>query len=228
MKNGLRNWRKDIIRIDGTNGVIKLNVSITPPYLLRKFYSNLIWNFPTTQKIIYLTFDDGPIEEVTPFVLDQLKQYNAKATFFCIGENVKRYPEIFQRLKSEGHAVGNHTYHHLNGWKTNDKVYVEDIDRANKLIQSKLFRPPYGRIKKAQISFLANIYSLIMWDVLSYDFDKNTSPEECLNNVTQYAKPGSILVFHDSIKAKKNLFYTLPKTLTHFSEEGFEFRRVEG
>lgn len=206
-----------------------MNYAVTPPFLLRKFYNTLTWNFPTEEKIIYLTFDDGPVPGITPFVLDQLKKFNAKGTFFCTGENVEKHPEIFQEIKKQGHAAGNHTYNHLNGWKTKDHDYVENVERANVIIESKLFRPPYGRIKKSQIKLLTSPtpYSIIMWDVLSNDFDNKVSREQCLKNVTQYAKKGSIVVFHDSEKAKENLFYALPKTLEHFSKLGFEFRKIK-
>lgn len=199
---------------------------VKPPYLIRKFYKELTWNFPTEEKIIYLTFDDGPIPEVTPFVLDQLKQFRAKATFFCIGENVDQNPQIFQRILSEGHVTGNHSFHHLNGWKTDNTLYFESVERTRAIVGSKLFRPPYGKIKKSQIKLLGSRYSIIMWDVLSYDFAKNVSAEKCFSNVKKHAKKGSIVVFHDSVKAKKNLEYALPKTLEHFSKLGFEFKGI--
>ncbi|MFI5220639.1 MAG: polysaccharide deacetylase family protein [Bacteroidia bacterium] len=210
-----------------------MNVSVTPPFLLRKFYRNLIWNFPTEEKVLHLTFDDGPVAEVTPFVLDELKKYNAKATFFCIGENVKAHPAIFERIKAEGHAVGNHTWSHLNGWKTKDATYFEDIEKANQIIRSNFFRPPYGKIKKSQITFLTTPnrildtgYSLIMWDVLSFDFDANTTPGKCFQNVIRNAKPGSIIVFHDSVKAQKNVSVALPETLKYFLNRGFGFKAI--
>ncbi|MEP7171678.1 MAG: polysaccharide deacetylase family protein [Bacteroidota bacterium] len=199
---------------------------VSPPYFIRRFYKKLIWNFPTTEKIIYLTFDDGPIPEVTPFVLDQLKQYNAKATFFCIGENIDKHPEIFKHVKDQGHTTGNHTYHHLNGWDVPDSIYFESVERTRAFVGTKFFRPPYGRIRKSQIAMLEARFSIIMWDVLSYDFDKNVSPEKCFSNVMRHAKGGSIVLFHDSIKAQKNLYYALPKTLEHFSKAGFEFRAI--
>ncbi|MEO5570768.1 MAG: polysaccharide deacetylase family protein, partial [Bacteroidia bacterium] len=170
---------------------------VKPPYLLRNFYRQLIWNFPTEEKILYITFDDGPISEVTPFVLEQLKKYNAKATFFCIGENIEKHPEIFKQIKEQGHTAGNHTYHHLNGWKVNDQLYFESVERARAFVGTKFFRPPYGRIRKSQIALLEARFSIIMWDVLSYDFDKNVSPEKCFLNVKHNAKEGSIVLFHD-------------------------------
>lgn len=199
---------------------------VKPPYLLRNFYRQLIWNFPTEEKILYITFDDGPISEVTPFVLEQLKKYNAKATFFCIGENIEKHPEIFKQIKEQGHTAGNHTYHHLNGWKVNDQLYFESVERARAFVGTKFFRPPYGRIRKSQIALLEARFSIIMWDVLSYDFDKNVSPEKCFLNVKHNAKEGSIVLFHDSLKAQKNLFYALPATLEYFSKEGFQFRAI--
>jgi peptidoglycan/xylan/chitin deacetylase (PgdA/CDA1 family) len=199
---------------------------VKPPSILRNYYKSLVWNFPTTEKIIYLTFDDGPIPEVTPFVLEQLKQYGAKATFFCIGENIDRHPEIFKLINEQGHTTANHTFHHLNGWKTNNQLYFESVERARAFVGTKFFRPPYGRIRKSQIALLGARYSIIMWDVLSYDFDKNVSPEKCFSNVIRNTKEGSIVLFHDSIKAQKNLYYSLPKTLEHFSKKGFEFRAI--
>jgi peptidoglycan-N-acetylglucosamine deacetylase len=199
---------------------------VKPPALVRKFYKKLIWNFPTAEKIIYLTFDDGPIPEVTLFVLDQLKKYDAKATFFCIGENIEKHPGVFKQIKDAGHTTGNHTFHHLNGWEVNDQLYFESVERARAFVGTKFFRPPYGRIRKSQIAMLESRYTIIMWDVLSYDFDKKVSPEKCFLNVKRNAKEGSIVVFHDSIKAQKNLNYALPKTLEYFSKEGFQFRTI--
>ena len=199
---------------------------VSPPSLLRRYYKELTWNFPTSEKIIYLTFDDGPIPEVTPFALDQLKKYNAKATFFCIGENIEKHPEIFQQVKDNGHTTANHTFHHLNGWDVPDQLYFESVERVRAFVGTKFFRPPYGRIRKSQIAMLQPRFSIIMWDVLSYDFDKNISPEKCFSNVMRHAKKGSIVLFHDSIKAQKNLMYALPKTLEHFSNAGFEFRAI--
>lgn len=204
---------------------------VRPNWLMRKMYSSAVWRIPTEEKKIFLTFDDGPIPEITPWVLKILKQFNAKATFFCVGENIEKHPEIFQQIITEGHFIGNHTYNHLNGWKTNTKIYFENISMCNSIIQSRnsqfairnLFRPPYGRMKRSQSSIINKKYSIIMWDVLSGDFDKNTSEAKCLKNVLAKTREGSIVVFHDSIKAKRNLFYSLPKFLEHFSEKGFTF-----
>ncbi len=206
---------------------------VRPTFLMRKIYPSAIWRVPTKKKELFLTFDDGPIPEVTPWVLSQLKKYNAKATFFCIGENINKHPEIFQQLISEGHSIGNHTYNHLNGWRTKTKEYLENVNQCKiipgnfhqplSIIHYPFFRPPYGRMKQSQYSSLKSQYSVIMWDVLSGDFDQTISEEKCLKNVLSKTRAGSIIVFHDSLKAKKNLMYTLPKFLEHFSEKGFEF-----
>ena len=198
---------------------------VKPPYLLRKIFPRLIWRFSVKEKIVFLSFDDGPIPELTPWVLDTLKLYDAKATFFCVGENVLKNREIFNRIVNEGHAVGNHTYNHLNGWKTENKMYFENIEKCGQLTQSKLFRPPYGKIKRSQLysKFLTNHFKVILWDILSYDFDKNITPEKCVSNVLSNVKPGSIIVFHDNVKAEKNLKHTLPRVLEKLSSEGFKF-----
>lgn len=181
---------------------------------------------PTNEKILYLTFDDGPIPEVTEFVLGELKKYSAKATFFCIGENIDKHPEIFRKIAEGGHAAGNHTYHHLNGWKTNDLLYFESTERTRSLVSSRLFRPPYGKIKKSQIKFFGDRYKIIMWDVLTYDYHPKVSAEKCLSNVLRKSRSGSIVVFHDSVKAKQNLYYALPLVLKHFSELGYRFETI--
>lgn len=158
--------------------------------------------------------------------MDLLKSYNAKATFFCIGRNVKDNPEIFQRLIEEGHSIGNHTYNHFNGWQTDNKTYFDNVEECQQLVQSKLFRPPYGRIKRSQISYLKTRYKIIMWDVLSWDFNQGLSAQQCTNYVLKNCKPGSIVVFHDSIKAKERMFPALEATLKAFSEKGFKFTKL--
>jgi|ERR1051326_4020058 peptidoglycan/xylan/chitin deacetylase (PgdA/CDA1 family) len=208
--------------------------SVRPNWLMRRLYSSAVWRVPTDKKKIFLSFDDGPIPEITPWVLNTLKQFNAKATFFCVGENIEKHPEIFRQIISEGHSVGNHTYNHLNGWKTKTKIYLENISKFDLTINLKFqtsnikpfFRPPYGRMKKSQSSIINKKYSIVLWDVLSGDFDKNTSEEKCLKNVLTKTREGSIVVFHDSIKAKRNLFYTLPKFLETFSKKGFIFSQL--
>ena len=204
---------------------------IKTPWWLKKLYGNCIWEMPNTEKIIYLSFDDGPHPVITPFVLDTLAQYNAKATFFCIGKNVVEQSAVYERIVQEGHAVGNHTFNHLNGWHTNDAVYLQDIATAKKHIDAPLFRPPYGRITSFQLKILAtDQYQLtsIMWTVLSGDFDQKMSKEKCLQNVLTKTGKGSIVVFHDSEKAFEKLKYALPKVLEHFSRKGYQFKKVSG
>lgn len=200
---------------------------VKTPSLLKKLYPECIWNMETKENEIYLTFDDGPHPQVTQFVLDELKKYNAKATFFCIGKNVKEHFDIYKQIISEGHRPGNHTFNHLNGWKTTDKKYLDDIKQAADIIDSPFFRPPYGRATKFQMKALQEDkfqLKTIMWDVLSGDFDEKITPENCYLNVVKYAKAGSIIVFHDSLKALPRLQYALPLVLRFFSEKGFVFK----
>ncbi len=199
------------------------------PFLLKKLYPECVWDIKTHEKVLYLTFDDGPHPIATPFVLEQLKNYNAKATFFCIGKNVEEHFDVYKKIIEEGHAVGNHTYDHLNGWKTNDKTYMGNIFKAQKIIDSNLFRPPYGRITKFQLKQLqGEKYNLdpIMWSVLSGDFDEDITREKCYNTVVKTAKKGSIVVFHDSQKAWDKLKYTLPLVLKYFTEKEFKFKSI--
>jgi peptidoglycan/xylan/chitin deacetylase (PgdA/CDA1 family) len=204
---------------------------VKTPWWLKKIYSSYIWSIDTKEKILYLTFDDGPHPTATPFVLDALKEYNAKATFFCIGKNVVAEPAIYRRIIDEGHAVGNHTYNHLSGWKTKDDIYLADIAEAGKYIDSFLFRPPYGRITSFQAdktkSALNNTAAkIIMWDVLSGDFDESLAGEQCLQNIILNARRGSIVVMHDSKKAFSRLEYFLPRTLNFFEKEGYRFEQL--
>jgi peptidoglycan/xylan/chitin deacetylase (PgdA/CDA1 family) len=231
-------------------------------------YPSLLWSLPSKQKTLYLTFDDGPIPEVTPWVLTLLKEYHAKATFFCIGENIVKHPEIFDQVIAEGHHIGNHTFNHLNGWKTPISTYIENVEKAEDIICEKheirnksqrsriknieerkekkdfrsenieyrkkikdenirLFRPPYGKVTPKQIKFLQQQgYKIVMWEVISGDFDAKLSAENCLNNVIKYSKPGSIVVFHDSIKASEKLKEVLPKVLEYYFQRGFEFKAI--
>ncbi len=203
---------------------------VKTPWLLKQFYSDFLWNEDRDKRIIYLTFDDGPIPVVTPFVLKILKQYQAKATFFCIGDNIRKHPDVFEQLKADGHAIGNHTFHHLKGWKTNDDTYIKDMLACQELTQSMLFRPPYGRIKKSQAKALQNLYSdlkIIMWDVLSGDFDMSLEPQNCLKNVIKHTENGSIVVFHDSLKAFNRLEYVLPRAMEYWSKEGYSFEALK-
>jgi len=186
----------------------------------------LTWNVKGGDKQLFITFDDGPIPEVTPDVLDVLATYNAKATFFMVGENAQRYPEIVNKIKDGGHNIGNHTFNHMNGTKVSDREYFKNIIQAREIIDSKLFRPPYGRIRPRQILELKKNFKIVLWSVLSGDFDYKTNPERCLNNVIKHAKSGSIIVFHDSLKAKENMLYALKGTLEHFGNMGFEFLAI--
>lgn len=199
--------------------------------IIKKIFSNYIWSISTTEKKVFLTFDDGPIPGITDWVLNQLKEYNAKATFFCIGNNIEKHPAIFSSIIENGHMIGNHTFNHVKGWKTSNKAYFKEVEMCEVEIQklpivnlkSKLFRPPYGKIKPSQSRILRKLgYKIIMWDILSADYKKEISKEKCLENVLKNIEPGSIIVFHDSIKAFQNLEYVLPKTLQYLSENGYE------
>lgn len=198
------------------------------PFWLKAFFPRYVWHIPTIEKKIFLTFDDGPIPEVTEYVLSKLNEFGAKATFFCIGDNVRKHPEIFQMLLKSGQSIGNHTYNHLNGWKTNDEIYIENIARCDEQlnIQTNLFRPPYGRMKRSQARFFPANRQIIMWDVLSGDFSPEITPEVCLRKTIKYTKPGSVILFHDSLKAQKNMIYTLPLFLEHFSRQGYSFEAL--
>lgn len=197
--------------------------------LIKALFPKYIWSIPNTENKVWLTFDDGPIAEITEWVLAELRKHNAKATFFCIGDNIKKNPEIFKKLLAEGHAIGNHTCNHLLGWQTETSEYIENVKKCEveigKLTDRKtvLFRPPYGKIKRKQSRILRHSgYKIIMWDIVSADFDATITPEKCLKNVLSNVEPGSIIVFHDSVKAFKNLEYVLPRTLAFLSEKGLK------
>jgi len=200
---------------------------VKTPQFIQNLFPNFTWRIPTQDKELFLTFDDGPIPEVTPWVLDQLRAFQAKATFFCVGDNIRKHQEVFQQVKEEGHSVGNHTFNHLNGWASDNIPYFHNVRHAATLTDSDLFRPPYGRLKPKQAQFLQRHYRIVMWDVLSGDFDPNISEEQCLNNVVNNASEGSIIVFHDSLKAKEKLEYVLPRVLKHFSEQGYTFQSLQ-
>ncbi len=200
-------------------------------------FPNYIWDIATTNKELYLTFDDGPTPEITNWTLDTLKQYDAKATFFCIGSNIEKHPTIFENIIKDDHAIGNHTQNHIKGWTTKTKNYLKDVKEAQTIINSKtdnlqssivtLFRPPYGQIKPKQgRKLIALGHKIIMWDVLSFDWEQDLSEEKCLENVVSKSKAGSIIVFHDSVKASKNMMYTLPKVLEVFSKKGYVFKSL--
>ena len=247
---------------------------VKTPKFVQRMFPERVWTYPNsvlsageTGNTIYLTFDDGPIPEVTPWVLEELIKHNAKATFFCIGDNIKKHPDLFRRIISEGHSVGNHTFNHLNGWMTNTEEYIENVlnaeEEMNKVHEARstlirpnpvnsgeggnhediakfqseisnqqspisyLFRPPYGKLTSRQSQILEQKgYKIIMWNVLSGDFDTSISEENCFSNVSESIKPGAIVVFHDSLKAENNLRYTLPKVLEHISEKGWNYGKI--
>ncbi len=196
------------------------------PGIFWRLFPGILWRMPTNEKALYLTFDDGPTPGVTEFVLDMLDQHNAKATFFCIGKNVSAHPGLFHRILEEGHAVGNHTQNHLNGWETEDEVYYDNIAQCAEVVMSKFFRPPYGKISLAQIHFLKSKYKIVMWDVLSGDFDVQLAPEICLRNILRHSREGSIVVLHDSIKAESKVRFVLPLILEYFAKSGYSFKAL--
>ncbi|BAO75149.1 polysaccharide deacetylase family protein [Winogradskyella sp. PG-2] len=204
------------------------------PEFVKTIFPNFVWNIHTDKKELYLTFDDGPTPEITEWVLQSLKKFNAKATFFCIGNNIEKHSEVFLNIISDGHSIGNHTYNHLKGWKHKTKIYYKDVLKAEKVIQKfeaansiPLFRPPYGKFKNKQSKkLLERGYRIILWDTLSYDWDSSVNEDTCYNNVVTAAKEGSIIVFHDSLKASRNLKYVLPKILHYYSEQGYVFKAL--
>ena len=202
------------------------------PSILPWLYPSLIWRMPPDEKNLFLTFDDGPVPGPTEFALEELGKYPARATFFCIGDNIRRHPRIFSAIGKSGHAVGNHTVNHVNGWKIASEAYVANTKLFDPIAAdaglphaTKLFRPPYGRITGKQIKLLA-AYKIVMWDVLSQDYNHNLSPEKCLRRTIHACRPGSIIVFHDSYKAQRNMEYALPRLLDHFGAKGFQFRSL--
>ena len=201
---------------------------VKSPYIITELSGkSLMWKVKGSKNNLFITFDDGPNPDVTPQVLDLLAEYDAKATFFMVGENVARYPDIVARILAEGHTLGNHTFNHLNGTKVSDFSYYRNIKKAAEVIDSKLFRPPYGRIRTRQIADLKKRYRIVLWSVLSGDFDTKISPEKCAQNVIRHAKSGSIIVFHDSLKARARMLPALKATLEHFSGKGFRFNAIQ-
>lgn len=199
---------------------------VKTPNALKPFAADLLWSIDQTQNVVYITFDDGPTPEITPKILDILDTYNAKATFFCIGGNVKSNPDVYAEILRRGHRTGNHTWNHMNGWEYSDFSYFRNILECSELVHSSLFRPPYGRIKRSQVHALKHEYTIVMWDVLSGDWSASVNPEKCLSNVIHNTRSGSIVVFHDSVKAEKNMLYALPRALKYLSEKGFEFQTL--
>lgn len=200
---------------------------IKTPGFVKEFFPQLIWDSPSGDRTIYLTFDDGPHPEITPKVLKILDQYSATGTFFCVGENIDKYPDTFKLLHQHKQGIGSHTYNHLNGWATDNQDYFKNIKRAAVLTGSTLFRPPYGRIKPSQVSYLQRHFQIIMWSVLSGDFDTTLTGAQCYENVRKHATDGSIVVFHDSSKASDRMLYALPRVLEHFAERDFRFAPLQ-
>ena len=199
------------------------------PMWVGKLFPDILWHINTEAKEIYLTFDDGPIPEVTHWVLEQLEQYNAQATFFMVGDNITKYQELFTEVINRQHTVGNHTFNHLNGWHTNDQTYVENISKAEELLNNnsaKLFRPPHGKLKWSQYLNIKKSFKIVMWDVLSGDFDTTLSKEKCLQSSISATVPGSVIVFHDSAKTVAQLEYVLPRYLEHFTALDFKFKAL--
>lgn len=201
-------------------------VSKVPGFFWRLF-PGLLWRVPVKDRSLFLTFDDGPVPGVTDYVLETLDRYNARATFFCIGKNVQAHPALYNEIRKHGHAVGNHTHHHLNGWETEDETYYDDIALCSQMVKSSLFRPPYGKISLAQINYLKPQYKIVMWDVLSGDFDPFLPQEACLKNVLRNAREGSIILMHDTAKAEPSLTYALPRLLEFFTEAGYRFSALQ-
>ena len=197
------------------------------PKLYRRLYQGSHWRFNSDKKVVYLTFDDGPIPEITPWVLDVLDRYNIKATFFCVGDNVRKHPEIYQMLQDRGHHIGNHTFHHIQGLKTNTQSYLEDVQEARQLIDSKLFRPPYGHIRFPQFSALKKQYKVIMWDVVTRDYSRLMTADQVFEVVKKYTRNGSIIVFHDSLKSGNRMKESLPRSIEWLLEQGYSFQLIE-
>ena len=193
---------------------------------MKWLYPGVVWNFSRREKVLYLTFDDGPIPDVTPKVLDILARYNAPATFFSIGDNVRKHPDIFRQIQTAGHRIGNHSFHHYNSWKVTATDYIHDVEFATSVIDSDLFRPPYGKLTPRTLWYLRKKFRIVMWDVISCDFDTKVSAEQVYQNVIENVGPGSVVVFHDSLKAAPSMLVALPKVLDYFKKEGYVFRII--
>jgi peptidoglycan/xylan/chitin deacetylase (PgdA/CDA1 family) len=194
------------------------------PFWLRAVYpAGLTWRVATSQREVFLTFDDGPIPEVTPLVLEILNKYGVKATFFCVGENVQKNPEVFESVRRNGHSIGNHTFHHVKAWKTDHDAYLSEVEQCRQLVNSKLFRPPHGQINRKLARHVGKDYRIIMWSALTGDYDKKLSGDQCLANAVNNTRPGAIIVFHDSLKARERMEYALPLYIEHCQAEGYSF-----
>ena len=216
---------------EATNEIVNKDFFLVKtPWWVKKLYPDCIWDMPEKNKTLYLSFDDGPHPTITPFVLKLLKQYNAKASFFCIGENVEKHPDLFKQYIDEGHAVGNDTYMRLDGWKTNDEDYLYDIERTDRLMSTNLFRPPYGRITRSQIKKIRKDNSgkkIVMWNILAGDWVTTLTPDKCYDRVTENISEGDIIVLHESNKSWERMSYCLPRLLKEFSSKGFVFAPIQ-
>jgi len=202
--------------------------AVRPPFFFRWLSPKyIVCDLPGEEKVIYLTFDDGPVPEATPEVLTILKQYQATATFFVVGENVRKHPDIFEMVRRDGHTIGNHSFHHLDGWKTSPGAYIEDVRRCKDYVETQLFRPPFGRFTPSQFFLLRNDFRFILWSVLTCDFNRNTTPEQCLQHAIDSTRNGSIVVFHDNLKSIEKVRFALPEFLEHFSGLGYRFEGIE-
>ena len=204
------------------------------PQILSLLAPNLTWKVKTDQKVIYLTFDDGPVPGLTDYVLDELKNHDALATFFCVGENIHKYPETCQKIIDHGHLIGNHTYNHLKGWSTKNELYFTNIDKCQAEIERfqhssgrAVFRPPHGQITRKQVTYIRKKYQIVMWDILTYDYQIKLAPPQRLDKIIKKTSPGTIIVFHDNFKGEKNLRYLLPRYLYHFKNIGFKFKKLD-
>ena len=206
--------------------MICFDLRVRLPDFLTSLFKEAVWRFDATKPVVYLTFDDGPIPEVTPWVLRILKDENIRATFFCVGENVVKYPEIYQQILDDDHSVGNHTHNHCQGFRKTNQDFFSNIEKASGFIDSDLFRPPHGWMKRSQYQHLKKQFRIIMWDLISCDYDASIKPERVLRNVTNFVRPGSILTFHDSIKAKQNLEKALPPAIRFMKEQGYRFEAI--
>lgn len=195
-----------------------------PPRLYRALFPGTVWRLPDAEKCVYLTFDDGPIPEITPWVLDVLDEYDVKATFFCVGDNVRKYPDVYRMILERGHRVGNHTFNHIQGIRFWTKNYLGNVEKASELIDSPLFRPPHGHMRMPQVLSLRDKYRIIMWDVVTRDYSPHLTPEEVLRVVKRYTRNGSIIVFHDSLKAEENMKYAMPRAIEWLRQEGYTFK----
>ena len=200
---------------------------IKTPKVIRKLFPNYLWNKSRKKPYVYFTFDDGPIPKVTPWVLDTLKSYNMHGTFFCVGDNVRKHSKIYNRLIAEGHSIGNHSYSHKSGWGSDVEKYLDDVELCSSFVQSDLYRPPYGRLKPLQAKAIRDQYQIVMWDVLSGDFDQNITTEQCYQNVIQNLKPGSIIVFHDNIKSFVTLKEVLPRVMEYCQSRGLSSKGIK-